>query len=114
MVSTKHEDAHASPNGFIAIYRWEVEPEHEQSFRDRWHQTTLIGRELGAFGSCLARDSSGQFVAIALWPSEAARSAAFENIGPPQPWAGAKRLEELKLEVLDDLWVSSPFTRLQP
>lgn len=98
------------PNpGFIAIYRWEVEPDHEQEFRDRWHRTTLLGRDLGAFGSCLARGPEGQLVAIALWPSEAARAAAFESLGPQPPWTGARRLEELKLEVEDDLWLNSPF-----
>lgn len=96
-------------SGFIAFYRWEVEPQHEQAFRDRWHRTTLIGREMGALGSCLARSSDGQLVAIALWPSQAARAAAFEAMGPQSPWVGARRVEEMRLEVVDDLWLSSPF-----
>lgn len=95
--------------GFIAIYRWEVEPEHEQTFRERWGRTTMAGRNLGAFGSCLARDREGRFVAVALWPSQAARAAAFEAMGPQDPWIGARRVEEIKIEVEDNLWAASPF-----
>lgn len=95
--------------GFIVIYKWIVEPEHEQAFRERWHATTLRGRELGAYGSCLSRDVSGHFVAIACWPSEQARAAAFEAMGPGDPWIGARRIEETKLQVEDNLWVKSPF-----
>ena len=96
--------------GFVAIYRWKVEPEHENAFRDRWHQTTLAGRRLGAFGSCLTRDEAGDFVAIALWPSEEARAAAFTAMGPQEPWLGAQRVNETKLLVEDDLWINSPFS----
>jgi heme-degrading monooxygenase HmoA len=109
MTSTQDGGAAAGPRGFIAIYRWKVQAEHEQSFRERWHQTTLRGQTLGAFGSCLTRDASGEFVAIALWPDEATRTAAFASMGPQQPWLGAERLQEVKLAVEDDLWTNSPF-----
>jgi hypothetical protein len=99
----------SSPKGFVVLYKWAVDPEHEEAFRERWHLTTLRGRELGALGSCLTRDASGCFVAIALWPSEAARAAAFEEMGPGQPWVGAQRIDEAKLHVEDDLWIGSPF-----
>lgn len=111
MMGLHTESAPASPAGFIAIYRWKVEQEHEQSFRERWHQTTLKGRELGAFGSCLTRDAAGNFIAIALWPDEATRTAAFVAMGQQKPWLGAERIDEVKLAVEDDLWINSPFGR---
>jgi hypothetical protein len=108
----KMSDQTALPTpGFIAIYKWKVAPEHERTFRERWHTTTLRGRELGAFGSWLTRDEFGHFVAIALWPSAAARAAAFTKIGAGSPWVGCERIEETRLQVEDDLWIASPFRR---
>lgn len=96
-------------SGFIAIYRWTVDAEHEEEFRRRWHDLTLKGRDFGAFGSCLAKDDKGKYVAIALWPSEETRADAFRNIDAGAPWRGATRLSEERLRVKDDLWVNSPF-----
>lgn len=96
-------------NGFVAVYKWVVDPEHELAFRESWHHTTLRGREHGAYGSCLTRDSPCCFVAIALWPSEAARAEAFEKMGLGDPWVGARRIDEAELQVEDDLWIASPF-----
>lgn len=100
-----------SGSGFIAIYRWRVAPEVEETFRARWRDVTRLGREHGAHGSCLARDSdSGDLVAIALWPSENARTRAFERMGEIGSWPAAERLSEDRLNVLDDLWAVSPFS----
>ncbi|HYN46732.1 MAG TPA: antibiotic biosynthesis monooxygenase, partial [Allosphingosinicella sp.] len=96
--------------GFAVIYRWSVEAEHQAAFRARWHAGTLALREEhGAFGSCLTRDENGDFVAIALWPSEAARAAAFAARGSGAPWQGVLEFEEIRLDVEDDLWRNSPF-----
>ena len=96
--------------GFAVIYRWTVDPEHEEYFRARWRQGTLrLREEFGGLGSCLARDSWGAFVAIALWPSEEARDAAFAGRGPVDPWPGILSFEETKLWVEDDLWKHSSF-----
>jgi hypothetical protein len=62
----------------------------------------------------LTRDSNGDFLAIALWPSEQARSDAFAQMTPRSDWRGAKRVEEIKLHVDDDLWACSPFVGLGP
>jgi len=95
---------------FAVIYRWVVEPEHEDYFRERWHAGTLrLREEHGGLGSLLTRDSEGAFVAIALWPSEEARETAFANRGPVDPWPGIVSFEETKLQVEDDLWKVSPF-----
>ena len=95
--------------GFIAIYRWTVDAEHDEEFRRRWHDLTLRGRDFGALGSCLAKDAKGQYVAIALWPSEETRADAFRNIDVGAPWRGATRLSDERLYVEDDLWINSPF-----
>ena len=101
--------------GFAVVYRWSVEAEHQAAFRERWHAVTLVFRdEHGGFGSCLTRDEKGDFVAIALWPSEAARTAAFAARGVREPLPGVLEFEEIRLEVEDDLWLSSPFRDPSP
>lgn len=89
---------------FAVIYRWSVEPEHEDYFVGRWRAGTLRLRdEFGALGSCLSRTEDGDFVAFARWPSEAARARAFEAISPVEPWPGIRKFEETKLWVEEDL-----------
>jgi hypothetical protein len=94
---------------FVVIYRWAVADEHHDAFRARWRESTLHLRKHGSLGSCLTRDGNGEFVAIALWPSEAVRAAAFAGNSLNAPWPPVERLEETRLEVEDDLWMSSPF-----
>ena len=92
--------------GFACLYRWSVDPAHEQEFRERWREATLrLAAQHGALGSCLTRDSEGRFVAFARWPSEAARSAAFAASKPAEPWPGILAFDETKLWVEDDLLV---------
>ena len=95
--------------GFIAIYRSRVAPEHEADFRNRWREVTRPGFEHGSFGSCLGRDANQELVAIALWPTEAAREEAFHTMSADGPWPPAERVSEDTLQVLDDLWKKSPF-----
>ena len=93
---------------FAILYRWAVEPEHEEYFRQRWRAGTLIlKRDHGALGSCLTRAENGDFVAFARWPSEAARAKAFAERGPLEPWPGIISFEETKLAVEDDLLTHS-------
>lgn len=67
---------------FAVIYRWSVEPEHEEYFLNRWRAGTLrLKEEFGALGSCLTRAENGDFVAFARWPSEAAREQARSSSG---------------------------------
>lgn len=88
---------------FAVIYRWSVDPEHEEYFRQRWHTGTLrLKRDFNALGSCLTRAANGDFVAFARWPSEAARERAFAAIQPAEPWPGIRSFEETKLWVEED------------
>ena len=95
--------------GFAVIYRWTVAEAHQEAFRARWRRATLRLRELGSLGSCLTRDVGGDFVAIALWPSEEARAAAFAGAEFDEPWPPLECFEETGLRVEDDLWSGSPF-----
>lgn len=89
---------------FAVIYRWSVEPEHEDHFLERWKAGTIRFRQqFGALGSCLCRADNGDFVAFARWPSEAARAEAFAAVGPFEPWPGIRAFEETKLRVAEDL-----------
>jgi len=98
--------------GFIAIYRWRVAPEHETDFRNRWCEVTRQGSEHGSFGSCLGRGANEELVAIALWPTEAAREKAFRAMSADGPLPPAERISEDTLQVLDDLWKKIAFSRI--
>ncbi|MEE4351139.1 MAG: antibiotic biosynthesis monooxygenase [Pacificimonas sp.] len=90
--------------GFLAVYRWRVEPDAEAAFIARWEDATRELAALGGQGSCLTRAEDGAFVAIAKWPSEAARDAAFSASAGRSALTGVKRLSEEKLAVVSDLW----------
>jgi heme-degrading monooxygenase HmoA len=96
-------------SGFIVIYRWNVPEEQEQAFQRQWRELTLHLRSHGGLGSCLTRNNAGEFVAIALWPSEQARSEAFASLPRSVSIPGVERLEESRLIVEEDLWLNSPF-----
>jgi len=93
------------------LYRWRVEPGHEESFQTLWREATLRLRAGGiAQGSCLTRDENGEFVGIALWPSLAARDEAFASSPPSKPWPGVTRIAETRLNVIENLWTASALT----
>lgn len=95
--------------GFIATYRWRVAAEAEGAFRERWADITRNALQRGGLGSTLTRAETGEFVAIALWPDLQTRTAAFAQIEASPPLAGVEFLEEVRLEVVEDLWTASPF-----
>ncbi len=95
-------------SGVAILYRWRVEPEHEDGFRTLWRDATLRLRAGGiAQGSCLTRDENGEFVGIALWPSLEARDAAFAASPSGDPWPGVTRMSETRLSVVENLWAAS-------
>lgn len=87
---------------FAVIYRWSVDPAHEDYFRKRWKRGTERLKTLGSLGSCLTRAANGDFIAFARWPSEDAREQAFAALAPFEPWPGILSFEETKLSVEDD------------
>lgn len=95
-------------SGIAILYRWRVEPGHEESFQASWREATLRLRAEGvARGSCLTKDENGEFVAIALWPSLVAREQAFASLPPFAPWPGVARISETRLTVVENLWAAS-------
>ena len=95
--------------GFIAIYRWRVAPEHEAAFHATWRAITDAAREYGSLGSSLARDEDGIWTAIALWPSVETRDEAFARMGEGPAWPPCERLSETRLAVIDDRWACQAF-----
>lgn len=95
--------------GFIATYRWRVTAEAEPAFRARWTDITRKALQFGAYGSTLTHAETGEFVAIALWPDQQTRTEAFARIEASAPLAGVEFLEEMRLDVVEDLWTVSPF-----
>jgi hypothetical protein len=91
------------PKPFAVIYRWSVDPQHEDYFLHRWHAgTKALKKNHESLGSCLCRAGNGDFIAFARWPSEAAREQAFADVGPFKPWPGILEFEETRLSVEDD------------
>ena len=90
--------------GFVAIYRWRVEPEHEAAFVERWRQATAILSRHGGQGSLLGRAQSGELVAVALWPSAEARDRAFADAGNDAPWPPTERLDPILVDPIANLW----------
>lgn len=89
---------------FAVLYRWTIDAAHEDEFRKRWRAATIELRDVhGALGSCLSRDSDGNFIAFARWPSEAHRDLAFANRPPAEPSPGVLHFEQTKLWVEEDL-----------
>jgi hypothetical protein len=89
---------------FAVLYRWRIDPAHEDQFRRRWLEATMELRErFGALGSCLSRDAEGNFVAFARWPSEEQRDCAVADRPNPDRLPGVVAFEQTNLWVEDDL-----------
>lgn len=102
---------------FVAIYRWRLHPEREQDFVSNWHRITRLGLAAGSGGSSLFKDAQGNWVAIARWPSRAARERFFEQLeasdAEPEMAERARlavieRLPAEELESVLDGWASFP------
>ncbi len=93
-----------SQKPFAMLYRWKIDPAHEDEFREGWRAATIELRDhFGALGSCLSRDAEGNFVAFARWPTEEHRERAFAERTPADPAPGVLEFEQTKLWVEDDL-----------
>ncbi|MXO84974.1 hypothetical protein GRI38_02880 [Altererythrobacter aurantiacus] len=90
--------------GFVAIYRWRIEPKNVAAFRDRWLRETERLKAKGGMGSLLAVADDGTYHAIALWPDRETRRQAFDQSESAEPWPPAERLETTMLTPLDNLW----------
>jgi heme-degrading monooxygenase HmoA len=88
---------------FVAVYRWVVDPEQAAAFERWWREGTDALKAHGSFGSTLAREGEGHYIGIALWPSAAARGAAFAARADAAPAPGLIEFAELSGADLVDL-----------
>lgn len=102
---------------FVAIYRWRLHPEREQDFVANWRRITVAGLADGSGGSSLFRNAQGIWVAIARWPSRAARDQFFEALdgGDAEPEMSSRarlaiieRLPDEELDSVLDCWAPFP------
>lgn len=65
--------------GFVALYRWRVDPAAEQDFVVAWTRLTeLIREHRGGRGSRLHRGADGLFYGYAQWPDRATWEAPWD------------------------------------
>ena len=93
----------AATPGFVAIYRWRVEPHFADAFIAKWEETTIALGKHGGMGSLLGRTEDGLFAAIALWPDRETRDTAFAAVGS-EGWPPAERLDPILIDPLANHW----------
>ena len=65
---------------FAAVYRFVVQPSHEEAFRTSWRELTLLIREhQGGLGSRLHQAGAHTYIAYAPWPDRSTWRAAREG-----------------------------------
>jgi heme-degrading monooxygenase HmoA len=96
--------------GFLAIYRWTVEPGQEAAFEDWWRNGTDELKAHGSFGSTLGREADGRYLGIALWPNAESRTAAFAARSGSAAAPGLIAFDDLASGAIVDLrWSSDLF-----
>jgi hypothetical protein len=102
---------------FVAIYRWRLHPEREHDFVANWQRITVVGLAGGSGGSSLFRNAQGVWVAIARWPSRAARDQFFGTLDGSDAesemsvrarLAVVERLPDEELDSVLDCWAPFP------
>lgn len=67
---------------FVAIYQFDVKPNHEQKFIESWEGLTqLIYQYEDSLGSRLHKNKDGTYIAYAQWPNK----ATWKNSGDKLP-----------------------------
>ncbi len=91
----------------MVLYRWRLKPGMERPFVEAWTDATrLLKAHAGGLGSRLHRTHDGEYLAYAMWPSEAARAASAKFETPER-----LRLRELMRESVAEAF---PEVRLTP
>ena len=92
------------------LYRWRLKPRRDAEFREAWAEgTRRIHESCGSHGASLHQDEDGIYWSYALWPSEEARKACFQD----HDWFSQdcfktmqdcieERFEEVRLDVVKD------------
>jgi heme-degrading monooxygenase HmoA len=96
--------------GFVALYRWRVDPAREAAFISAWSRLTeLIREHQGGRGSRLHRGNDGLFYGYAQWPSRGAWEAEWHLPAEAEPLeeimgaAVVERFEPILLTPVGDL-----------
>lgn len=99
-----------SGTGFVALYRWRVDPAEEASFIQAWSELTVLIREhQGGRGSRLHRADDGTLYGYAQWPSRSGWEAPWDLPDEAEPHLAAirgavtERFEPLLLNPIGDL-----------
>lgn len=95
----------------ITVFRWRVKPGALERFSASWEEVTRYYLERGSLGSAIFQDGEGLVWAIARWPDEVTRDAAFADPAPDPLRAGMiesieERLEPVELGILANLWAT--------
>ena len=98
------------------LFRWDINPEHEQAFKEGWSE--IIHRNIekyGALGSRLHKSSDNQWISYSQWTSEAHYQNA-QNCQDKHEVARIKMITAIRrthpaiimVPVLDHLLASDP------
>ncbi len=90
--------------GLIVLYRWKIAEADLPRFRECWAGATDELRDFGAMGSLLAKDSDGDYWAIARWPDRVTRDKAEETYIDSADWPPALRMQTVLLNPIENRW----------
>ncbi len=65
---------------FATFFQWTIHAGQESEFIEIWNEGTCLLLEHGSLGSALFCGKDGRFSALARWPAEATRDAAFDTV----------------------------------
>lgn len=69
---------------FAVIYRFSLQPQQEQTYREYWTQVAnYFVEQRGAIGSCLHKGDDNLWVAYSRWPDKATRDNAWPGTDAP-------------------------------
>lgn len=102
-----------SGTGFVALYRWRVDPAKEAAFVAAWTELTeLIREHQGGRGSRLHRANDGTLYGYAQWPDRPTWEAPWELPAEAAPHLNVirssvvERFDPLLLNPISDLLVA--------
>lgn len=81
---------------FAVIYRFQLKPHQEASYKQDWLKiVNHFMEKCGAIGSCLHKGPDGLWVAYSRWPDKATRDASWPGDNAP----AAELPEDIRLAI---------------
>jgi hypothetical protein len=96
------------------FFEWQIKPGQHDVFVKAWAEVTEQLKAHGSFGSCLFTKQDGTICALARWPDQSTRDAAFATIravdGPAKIMRGviAETIQQFDMEEVVNLWTQPP------